>query len=380
MVDGLPGDDLPDLCWRFNELRWSMGVKVGVRLDASLHIGVGHLMRCLTLADQLKQQGADVVFFTRGIAPAWEATIKCHGHDYRLVAAPEEEPWNGQFEVEDWMADAVAVKSALDNSFGLDWMVVDHYGLDVCWEQEVRSIARNILVIDDLADRRHDCDALLDQNLSPPGVDRYEALIPETSHRMIGCHYALLREEFLQARRDLRERNGMLENVLVFYGGGDATNETEKALEGLQLFGEVLELHVVIGAVNPHKLRLEQFIRKFEHAHLHVNIDYMPRLMANADLCLGAAGTATWERCALGLPALMTCVADNQVDIARNVEAAGAARYLGYFTDVNAICIADALRDLRSQPHSLRIMGNVARALVDAAGARRVATHMKDFR
>ncbi|MNL13123.1 UDP-N-acetylglucosamine transferase [compost metagenome] len=207
------------------------------------------------------------------------------------------------------------------------------------------------MVIDDLANRPHDCDVLLDQNLCAGMETRYEGLVPEACLQLIGPRYALLRPEFRRARSGLSPRDGQVRRMLIFFGGVDATNETTKALEALeQLALPNLAIDVVVGASNPHQDVIRVRCERAPRTSLHVAVPHMAELMSRADLAIGAGGTTTWERCYLGLPTLILTLADNQVPLVQAVSAAKAAWNLGPAESVGVEEIQNALQRVISEP------------------------------
>jgi UDP-2,4-diacetamido-2,4,6-trideoxy-beta-L-altropyranose hydrolase len=253
-----------------------------------------------------------------------------------------------------------------------DWLVVDHYGLDFEWERRLRPFARHIMAIDDLA-REHDCDVLLDQNYSEDRAQRYAGLVPSACLVLLGTHYALLRKEFRVLREHIEPRS-KLENVLVFFTSGDDQGETLKAMRGVEMFGQAKRVDVVVGRANPNNDTIQ---KKCEELHwgYHCQVDYMPALIAQADLVIGAGGSSNWERCALGAPALVAILAENQVMIAQALDKAGVVCNLGWCDQLSATDYADALSRMASQ--YLSNMSREALGVVDAEGAERVADALR---
>lgn len=186
-------------------------MRVLIRTDASVEIGSGHLMRCLTLADQLRSEDSAVAFACRDLPGGLFDLLQTHG--YRYARLPSATP--GSNAQQD---DAEATLEAAEKLFpdGLDWLVVDHYGLDATWERMLRPHVRKLMVIDDLANRPHDCDLLLDQNYYRDLDRRYHGLVPEQCITLLGPTYVLLRPEFADARQQLRLRDGSVRRILVF--------------------------------------------------------------------------------------------------------------------------------------------------------------------
>lgn len=340
-------------------------MKVAFRADATVQIGAGHVMRCLTLADALRAQGAQTRFLCRQQPGHLGNLIQAQGH--LLTWLPDTAAGAD--------ADALASAAALALGAPHDWLVVDHYALDATWERVQRGVAKMILVIDDLADRPHDCDLLLDQNLQVAG--RYGTRLSGACQALIGPRYALLRPQFAEARRTLSSRTGQVRRLLLFFGGADAGGETLKALAALKLLGRNgLDTDVVIGQSNPHRDAIAAACRAVPRTVLHVQADNMAELMATADLCLGAGGGASWERCCLGLPTLVVTTADNQVEQSSVLAEAGAQSYLGPAESVDAQRWAHTLACVLELPHLLKHMADQASSLVDGKGAVRVANHL----
>lgn len=323
-----------------------MGRRVVIRADASRAIGSGHVMRCLTFAERLRKRGDDVTFVSRELPGNLIAFVE--GKGFRVLYLPHHAEDASLTGYAAWLTvpetvDAEETLAAVSRH--IDLLVVDSYALDIAWERRLRAVAARIFVIDDLANRVHDCDALLDQNFYRDAAHRYDGLVPATCDVRIGPRYALLREEFFAARRSLRTRDGHLRRVFVFYGGSDLTRETEKAVRALLAVPELrLAADVVVGSSNAHLAEIKALCAGHESLHLHVQAQNMAALMAAADLALGAGGTTTWERCFLGLPALVTVIAENQRSIAKDTAAAGLVRYLGTWEEVTEVRLVQELR------------------------------------
>lgn len=292
-----------------------MSLGVAFRVDATSRIGTGHFMRCLTLADALRQRGAQIRFVSRGLPAYLGDMLESRGIEFAPLDNTAGEA-AGDLAHSSWLGTSqdrdVQDSAATLEDRKWDWLVVDHYALDARWENAMRASVGKIMVIDDLADRVHDCEVLLDQNYYHDMQTRYQGKVPEQCRLLLGPRYALLREEFRKLRAQVKPRSGEVRRILMFFGGIDAGNYTGltiNALSGLDLKGA--EVDVVIGAQHSHRTEIEQACTTQGYA-CHVQTPRMAELMATADISIGAGGSATWERCCLGLPALSLCTAENQ--------------------------------------------------------------------
>lgn len=310
------------------------------RVDSSRMIGSGHLMRCLTLAGQLyKEKQADILFLSRDLPENLTKLVR--GQGYRLALLPRVATDESLTGYASWLTvtqdeDAKDCIKIMSEEVPIEIMVVDSYAIDETWEKQIRPFVRKIMVIDDLANRKHDCDILLDQNFYLDKDTRYQELVPKTCQLLLGPQHALLREEFYEAGKHLRNRDGRIRNILVFYGGSDLTNETMKALQAIVRLDNCnrLTVNVIVGASNPHRNKVKMFCQQYEFLHYYCQVDNIAEFMNKADLSLGAGGTTTWERCFLGLPTIVTAIAENQVKICEDCATKGLIYYLGLWCTV----------------------------------------------
>lgn len=359
-------------------------MRVVIRTDASLEIGSGHVMRCLTLAAELRQRGAEVVFICREhpgnlielIEEKGYSVIRLPQPDGYYLAAPEDLAHASWLSVP-WAQDAAGTLFAVGES-NPDWLIIDHYAIDRRWEEWLLPYVGRIMAIDDLADRPHHCQLLLDQNLYYGLETRYNDLVPASCTKLLGPRYALLRPEFYEARKTLRQRDGRVRRVLVFFGGVDPTNETGKVLEALaNITNRKFDVDVVVGGGNLYKEQIQNICASLEGVNYFCQVDNMAELMAAADLAIGAGGTATWERCAVGVPALVMSVAENQVNIAESADKAGVLSYLGKSLKNSVGELSQKIVAMLSAENLVSCMSERAWHLVDGSGVIRVADKME---
>lgn len=362
-----------------------MNKQIVFRVDASVEMGLGHLTRCLTLANALAEGGMRSCFLMRSHAAGLAHLVESHGHALRLLPDPPEPP----SETDDrdgphahwlpttWRQDADQTRSVLDEIGPAEWLVVDHYVLDARWENACRRDGMRILAIDDLADRVHDCEILLDQNLVFEMTTRYRDRLPADCVQLLGPRFALLRPEFAAQRALLTPRSGEIGRVLICFGGSDPTNETAKSLAAIaRLAHPSLVVDAVIGVSNPHGASVARLCQALPGAELHRGANNIAELMRQADLSIGAGGVMSWERCSLGLPVIAVDVASNQVGALEALDAARAAVYLGSANAVSEADLAAAIGALLDDAAQTRMMGEAALALVDGQGVDRVVARM----
>lgn len=327
------------------------------RADASAAIGSGHLMRCLTLARALRRDGAEVAFVGRDAPGSLLDRVAAEGFALH--------PLSGPFDRE---ADAAAT-ARIAALTAPDWLVVDHYQLDEAWERRLRPHVGRLAAIDDNPGRRHLCDLLLDPNWSEAGAERWSGFVPPGCRLLSGPRFALLREEFLKAREGLRSRDGSVRRVLVSFGGSDAEGGALLALAALarlkaagRLDGVVVDL--VAGAANPHAEALRAAVARLPGGLFTLSADDMALRMAEADLALGAGGGTTWERCFLGLPAIVMVIAGNQREAAAAVDRAGAQWSAGPLAGLDEERLAREIARRVGDAEGLRRAGARAMALM----------------
>jgi UDP-2,4-diacetamido-2,4,6-trideoxy-beta-L-altropyranose hydrolase len=307
-------------------------MKIAIRADAALHIGTGHVMRCIALASALKEKGAHLLFICRDHPGHLEDFIKLKGFDIVLLASAKdakndnlEKQTNNYPEHLNWLGvspklDAEQTIKSM-NGQTYDWLIIDHYAIEKSWEIELRSCVRNILVIDDLADREHDCDLLLDQNIPISASHHYENLVKPKTRQLRGPQYCLLRPEFAGAFNQLKSIKAPKQSLLVFFGGVDEFGLTLEVLETLSSF-KGLKITAVVGKNNPLKALIQEKCQKNNFAFLY-NVSNMAEIMANSEYALIACGFACYELAALNIPAVHVPLSEIQEKVALRLEEIG---------------------------------------------------------
>ena len=256
-------------------------------------------------------------------------------------------------------------------------MVVDHYALTGLWEARARGNAQRVMVIDDLASDYHDCDLILNQNLFTAPANRYEGRVPVNCRRLVGPRYALLRSEFAQLRRSCTRTYSDKVRVLVFMGTGDPDGVTLRVARLLRQMGKLdLQVDVVVGSSNAQGDELRRLCEQPGTFHYHRQTPHMAELMARADLAVTGGGTSSWERCCLGLPAVVLAIAENQVEASTELAVRGACLFLGRAREVTDEHLSECIEALATSPARRRAISEAAFGLVDGEGCERVAAEM----
>ena len=350
-------------------------MKVLIRTDASNLIGSGHVIRCLTLGHYLQESGCDVAYACRELPGHLCDLIESHGFAVYRMEPPQEYQHSRQGSVDDYSAwlgvsaeqDAQETRAILARlGEQVDWIVLDHYSLDRSWEERLRSLCGYVAVIDDLANRPHDCDLVIDQNFYLDSLTRYNSLVSEGCRKLLGPQYAILRPEFIRARRRLTERDGKVSEILAFFGGFDSTGETVKFLQAVhQASRDEYTVNLVVGNSNARRDEIEQMASGMSNVKCMTNVTSMSEFMLTADFAFGAGGTTTWERCFLGLPTGTVEVADNQGKMLRDMASVGAVVHLGRAETVTAESYEQVLREVRGDPD--RVM-SISRTCLEIMG------------
>jgi UDP-2,4-diacetamido-2,4,6-trideoxy-beta-L-altropyranose hydrolase len=390
-------------------------VVVAFRADSGSAIGAGHLMRCLTLAEELRERGAVARFVSRAHPGHVTDLVRQRGFELaQLPGAAELGPDPGTWLGTSVQADAAATVAALADLGPVRWLVADHYAITAAWHRAARARVERIMVIDDVADRPLDADLILDQNFDAPARD-YDVVSERPARTLLGPTYALIARAIRRAaERGLTAppaaasaepsaaassepsaapssepsaapsstqavaRPRSEATVLVSLGGSDPDDATSDALRSAATaLASVRRVDVVIGRAHPSPARVAHACAALGNATLHVQTDRMADLLAGADLALGAGGGSTWERLCVGVPSIVLPLAANQLPTLAALHEAGLV--VGVDPDWRATgSLQDALERLLDTPGERARMSAAGRRLVDGRGATRVADAMHE--
>ncbi len=335
--------------------------------DASPSIGGGHVMRCITLAGELHQQGWAIGF---AATPETRQTVADILPDwlehFPLSAGDETNP--------------ASLRLFAPN--GCNLLLIDNYKLDVKYEGKLRGWAESIAVIDDLANRSHDCDVIVDQTPDRSAAD-YTKLVPPTCSILCGNDYMLLRSEFARRRLSgLRTPEDRFppRRIVVFMGLGDPDCLSLLALKAITESQLNAEVRVFLGNSSPTVAGVLKYAAANSAVKAYINAQNMSGHLDWADLAIGTAGTSSWERCCLALPTIALTITDREHDNQRATSEAlsrhGGSLNLGEGTKTSTTALVDALRKLASDSEYFKSMSISAANLCDGLGAPRVAMHL----
>lgn len=320
-----------------------------------------------------------------------ECSFVCRNHDGNLVAKikdsgfkifllPENnkliniksgyDKWLGS----SWQTDAEETNEILKN-IKPEWLIVDHYSIDVKWEEALTNNYKNLMVIDDIADRDHCCDILLDQNLFIDMRSRYKGRVSSKCLQLLGPKYALLQAEYSQLRELAKSRNSLTKNLLIFFGGSDQNNLTELAFLAAHSFGsEFSSINVVMPSASPFYHQVKKLIKPLKKVKLHCDLPSLAPLMLEADIGIGAGGATNWERLCLGLPSLVITLAENQKQVNQDLHQMGLIELIGDSETVEIEQVKSSIKSILprgdlagwSNRCMLECSGNGAKLVADA--------------
>lgn len=341
-------------------------MKVAIRADASVEIGTGHIMRCLTLATALQFQGSEVFFICKTLLENLEHKIRNQG--FQVVRLGGCVAWNHS-------VDAQATISVIQQySSEIDWLIVDHYQIGRSWEQLIRPYIKKILVLDDLADRDHDCDLLLDQNLADDRHAQYQSLLPSHCLQLLGIDYLLLRSEFWQTRSQRQNRCNVAQTLLITMGGSDPSNMTSLVIKALKSINQSLEVRVVIGIGCPY---WEDIQLQINAAPQHTitclhDISNMASQMDWADVAISAGGFTVYELACIGVPSMIIATHPTQIRVAEAMHNHGINYFLGEASGLTVPSLAAQITQFLSDPLHLGAMSIQGQQFIDGLGVTRV--------
>jgi UDP-2,4-diacetamido-2,4,6-trideoxy-beta-L-altropyranose hydrolase len=351
-------------------------MKFYFRVDASSQIGNGHVMRCLALAKSLKKKGAKCTFICKKYKNDLIKKIKIEGFEVNVIHNYKIKKLNNTCVLskhKNNIEHENQIINFLKNKNKIDWLIIDHYNIDHRIEKKIQPYTKNIMVIDDLANRRHNCNLLVDQNLVENYTNRYKKLLPSSCITLLGPKYALLQKKYSNLRLKKISRKKNVKRILVYFGGTDQNFLIIKTIKAfLQLNKKDVILDVILGEnLSKNKALYESFFKN-KKIKFYKELKSLAVLMSKADLAVGACGTTTWERCCLGLPSIVITIASNQVATAKELNKKKLILWLGSNRKVTVKQIYNALTKVINK--KLNKWSDRCMQITDGCGAEKVAS------
>ena len=323
-------------------------------------------MRCMALADTL-QKNFEINFITRSLEGSLISDIQKKGFGiFRFYSNSEKIN-----EKNDAQKTISLIKK---HSGSKNILIVDNYQLSKKWETDVKPFVHKLIVIDDLSNRSHNCDLLIDQNLHTKVNGLYKGLIPSNCIKLIGPKFSMIRKEFRMMRKSVKPRTFPIKKILVSFGGSDIENQTSVALNSIKKMNGKINVDVVVGKANKCKKTLKIFCNKNKHFTYYEQIDNIADLMLSSDLSIGSSGSTTWERCCLGLPAIVSISSNDQRDIANSLSRKKCIINLGDVKKLKESSYINVITNLKK--NDLRNMSKNSMSLVDGNGTQRILKHI----
>jgi len=321
-------------------------MKIIIRVDSSDLIGSGHVMRCLTLADKIVENGSEVIFITRKNNGSITELIKLKGFSVYEIGIDSKLD-SSNMNIKDNYDSLLGVSEKTDanetieiiKNLNIDWIIIDHYSISLKWQKLIRPFVKKIMVIDDLANRMHDCDMLLDQNWFKNNESRYTDLVGSSCTLLLGPKFLLLRDEFIEIKK--HKMNGLsrkINRVFVFFGGSDPSNLSSLFLKKLiRSKLNSVEVDIVIGKSNQHINEVKKIAQKRSLTNLHIQTKNMASLISKADIAIGSGGFNLWECIYLDTPSIVFPFAQNQKTVLKDLSKFGPIKVMKNFANLNQI-------------------------------------------
>jgi UDP-2,4-diacetamido-2,4,6-trideoxy-beta-L-altropyranose hydrolase len=361
-----------------------------IRADCAEHIGIGHAMRCLAFAEWAVDLSIKPILLCKQYNEFIDNKIKNIGGELIVLPSSNQNSsttyphsnWLKGSELDDATECSIEIHElTLRHNNAPLFIILDHYAIAAPWEKQLEKIAP-VLVIDDLNDRSHDCTWLVDQTFGKTRLD-YESIISDRTETFIGSEYALLRKEFTNIHNSKEDVDPTpTVKILITLGGIDKANDTKKIVEYLfseQFMKKRLKVTAVTSSSNPHIFQLKELASNNADINVIIDCNNMAQLMSEHDLCIGAAGSSSWERCAVGLPTINLVLAENQREIAKNLAHSEAIVNLGDVTQLTKKILTQTVEKLANSKEILNSLISNSRKICDGRGAARILARINSL-
>jgi len=346
---------------------------VVIRADASTEIGTGHIMRCLTLANLLRSYGCKIIFICQELSgDLCDFLEEKEFQVCRIAIDSQKNESLLQLEL------SQVVNIINQSKLTIDWLIVDHYKLDIKWESKIRPFVNKIMVIDDLANRVHDCDLLLDQNPYNNYQHRYQDLVSNSCLQLLGLDYLMLRSEFTSKSNLHKKQTAIAQNILITMGGTDSRNITCWLIEALEYVPISLSIRIVVGAGCPHtnKIKLAASKANLHEISVEQSVTNISELMLWSDLAICAGGFTTYELAFMGVPTIVISASATQLEAAIALHQLGITKFIGEFGNIPMSSIVSELSDMIFKSEKRVELSYIGKAKIDGYGVNRVVENL----
>jgi UDP-2,4-diacetamido-2,4,6-trideoxy-beta-L-altropyranose hydrolase len=311
-------------------------MKILIRVDSGSIIGTGHVMRCFNLINNLKILSNNI-----------EAEFICRYHNNNIINLIK--PYynvhilpitnNVTLDNKTWLgstlqSDIQYTQSILkQNTY--DILLIDHYSIDYHWEYSMKFLVSKIIVIDDLFNRKHYCDILIDQNIY--NHNPYVDLVPNHCKVLLGTDYLILNPIFLNYNNNNKSLSSNKIIIHISFGGSDIHNLTNKILntvinnkDRIHRYSDIM-FDVIIGKANCNYNDIKERYSNYNNIRIYYSVNNMVDLLYNSSFCIGSTGTSIYERIYMNKPSISITIADNQINIADTLHNKRLTNYIGHY-------------------------------------------------
>lgn len=350
------------------------------RVDSTKEIGSGHLYRCLILANSLTESGFNCIFIINKRNDKISELIKFNRHQLKYLSIKDKLPISEkinshkQWLKHSWKEDAEATINILEKNF-VSLVVVDHYSLDYRWERKIKKHTRKIMVIDDLDNRKHECDILLDHNYRSENNAYKKNIINNLCLKLLGLKYLIINKEYVNYKKKVTREN--IKKILIFFGGSDSEKLTELIVGKLiKLDKNKYNVSIVIGINNDRKKSIEKLIKNLNNFKCYESQMNLASMLEKNDLVIGALGMNLWERLCIGTPSVVISKGIDQKIFGKKLASKKCIHLIGHYNEVSEKKIELRLKKFL-QMKITQSMTSRLQNMVDGCGTERVANELK---
>lgn len=335
-------------------------MNVVFRVDASKDIGIGHLMRCLALSEELIRRKHTCFFLSKVNNNELINRIEKNNIHYHKITP------NLSLQAD------LKKLIKISNENDIDWVITDHYGINSQYIKEIKKNNLRVLSIDDTAQIHYYSDIIVNQNI---GAEKLVFSSEKYSKFLLGTKYVILRDELLQRNKRLETKK--VEKILVMFGGADPDNFTLKVLKRLESLNEYIQFIVVTGPANQFNNYILSYINKCNMDITYLrNRKKMSDVYLQSDIAISAGGTSCYELAYFGIPTIIITIADNQVKVAQELDNRNISIYLGEKNEIKSEQLLNNIKLLINNYSLRKNMSENAKKLIDGKGKNKIINFM----